>query len=310
MFRPQRPPAFPKASSPSSGIRNRDLDDLIRTAGGGRELMPTFVECTPAQRHPTQSKAAEVTIPHMDDATSLFGHVALVTGGGRRLGRAFAESLASRGAALAVHYGSDVSGAKATAQAAREHGVESETFRADLSDPQAAMDLVRRATDTFGFVDILINSAAIFEPVDAIDCSLESWQAHVSINLTAPFVLSQAFARMRNGQRGSIVNILDWRAQRPGSDHFPYTISKAGLATMTLSLAQGLAPAIRVNGLALGAILPPPGQTERKQGPIQDVPLGRWGEVEEACRALLFLVAGPEYITGQILHVDGGRHLV
>jgi pteridine reductase len=259
---------------------------------------------------PVDTRSATVTIPHVDNAKSLEGHVALVTGAGRRLGRAFAEALASQGAGVAVHFGSDSSGAQATVEAARARGVESHAFRADLSDHQATAALIRQVTDAFGSVDILVNSAAIFESVDATRCSLESWQTHFSINLTAPFVLSQAFARLRNGERGSIVNILDWRALRPGSDHFPYTISKAGLAAMTLSLAQGLAPAIRVNGLALGAILPPPGETERKEGPIKRVPLGRWGEVEEACRALLFLVAGPEYITGQILHLDGGRHLV
>jgi NAD(P)-dependent dehydrogenase (short-subunit alcohol dehydrogenase family) len=254
-------------------------------------------------------QSATVTIPCVDSEMSLDGHVALVTGAGGRLGRAFAESLADKGAALAVHYGRDLSGAQATVDTALALGVKAQAFHADLNDPQAVMELMRQASDAFGFVDILVNSAAVFEAVDAADCSLESWQTHFSINLTAPFVLSQAFARMRNGKQGSIVNILDWRALRPGSDHFPYTISKAGLAAMTLSLAQGLAPAIRVNGLALGAILPPPGETERTEGPIRHVPLGRWGEVEEACRALLFLIAGPDYITGQILHVDGGRHL-
>jgi pteridine reductase len=239
----------------------------------------------------------------------LSGHVALVTGAGRRLGKAFAEGLAERGAAVAIHFGADATGAQATVEAARAMGVEARAFQADLAEPGEAEQLVGRAAEAFGSVDILVNSAAIFEAVDATACSLASWQAHLSVNLTAPFVLSQSFARLRQGQRGSIVNILDWRALRPGPDHFPYTISKAGLAAMTLSLAQGLAPSIRVNGLALGAILPPPGESTKSEGPIEHVPLARWGEVQEACRALIFLLAGPEYITGQILHVDGGRHL-
>lgn len=262
---------------------------------------------TVGARMDTQS--ATVTISQMDDPVNLDGHVALVTGSGRRLGRAFAEALAARGAALAVHFGNDSSGAQVTLESARSLGVRAEAFQADLADPKAAVALLGQAIEAFGSVDILVNSAAIFESVDAAGCSLESWQTHFSVNLTAPFLLSQAFARARNGEKGSIVNILDWRALRPGSDHFPYTISKAGLAAMTLSLAQALAPAIRVNGLALGAILPHPGQAEKDEGPIKHVPLGRWGEVEEACQALVFLIAGPEYITGQILHVDGGRHL-
>lgn len=245
----------------------------------------------------------------MRETLNLEGRVALVTGSGRRLGRAFSEALASRGAALAIHYGRDASGAQAAVESVRSLGVKAQAFQADLADPQAARGLVDRAADAFGFVDVLVNSAAIFETVGAADCSLESWQAHMSVNLTAPFLLSQAFARRRQGERGAIVNILDWRALRPGPDHFPYTIGKAGLAAMTLSLAQALAPTIRVNGLALGAILPPPDEAERTEGPIEHVPLGRWGEVEEVCEALLFLVAGPQYVTGHILHVDGGRHL-
>jgi pteridine reductase len=245
----------------------------------------------------------------MDNPARLGGHVALITGSGRRLGKAFAEALAAQGASLAVHFRSDSSGAQATVEAALSLGVKAHAFKADLADPDAAGRLLSEAVDHFGFVDILVNSAAMFESVDATECTLESWQAHLSVNLTAPFLLSQAFARERKGEPGTIVNILDWRATRPGSDHFPYTISKAGLAAMTLTLAQTFAPAIRVNGLALGAILPPAGQAEKTDEPIKHVPLGRWGEVEEACRALVFLVAGPEYVTGQILHVDGGRHL-
>jgi pteridine reductase len=245
----------------------------------------------------------------MVESRSLDGHVALITGAGRRLGKAFAGALASRGAALAVHFGRDSRGAEATVEEAQSLGVKAEAFQADLADAQAAGSLIERAVKTFGFVDILVNSAAVFEPLDVLSCSLESWQRHISINLTSPFILSQAFARERNGEPGSIVNILDWRALRPGPDHFPYTVSKAGLAAMTLSLAQGLAPSIRVNGLALGAILPPPGQVEKTEEPIDRVPLKRWGEVEEVTKALLFLIAGPGYVTGQILHVDGGRHL-
>ncbi len=129
------------------------------------------------------------------------------------------------------------------------------------------------------------------------------------MNLTAPFLLSQAFARHRGGRPGAIVNLLDWRALRPGADHFAYTISKAGLAALTQSLAQALAPSIRVNGLALGAILPPPGAANDDIPPSARSPLGRWGTLQETCDALLFLLAGPDFITGEILHLDGGRHL-
>ena len=105
------------------------------------------------------------------------------------------------------------------------------------------------------------------------------------------------------------MNILDWRALRPGKDHFPYTISKAALSAMTQSLAVALAPGIIVNGLAFGAILPPSdgGETEDI---LNDVPVMRWAHLEEVGEALLFLLDGPEYITGEIVHLDGGRHLI
>jgi len=130
------------------------------------------------------------------------------------------------------------------------------------------------------------------------------------INLTTPFLLSQAFARaLEPGKEGRIVNILDWRALRPGPDHLPYTISKAGLVALTRSLAQALAPEISVNGIALGAILPP---SDGGAGDeiLKNVPAGRWAELEEVQKTLSFLLSGPSYITGEIIHVDGGRHLV
>ena len=129
------------------------------------------------------------------------------------------------------------------------------------------------------------------------------------VNLTAPFLLSQAFARTIGREaEGRIVNLLDWRAMRPGADHLPYTVSKAGLAALTQSLAIALAPNITVNGLALGAILAP-GEGAPKRL-LEQIPAGRWGALDEVGQALVFLLSGPAYVTGEILHVDGGRHLV
>ena len=136
---------------------------------------------------------------------------------------------------------------------------------------------------------------------------MEAWDRHFAVDLRAPFLLSQAFARERAGAPGAIVNLLDWRALRPAADHFPYTIAKAGLAAMTRSLALALAPTIRVNGLALGAILPP---ADGGTAGLDSVPSGRWARLEEVGQALLFLLGGSDYVTGNILHLDGGRHLV
>ncbi len=237
----------------------------------------------------------------------LTGRAALVTGAGRRLGRAFAEALAARGAAVAAHHGASAEGAGEVVQAAQKHGTAAVALQADLADPRQASALVDRAAEALGFVDVLVNSASVFDPGGLLETDLDSWERQLRVNLTAPFLLSQAFARHRAGRPGVIVNILDWRALRPGADHFAYTVSKAALASMTKSLALSLAPAIRVNGLALGAILPPAGQGNTPDQVLSRVPAGRWGTVEEAVEALLFLIAGSDFVTGAILHLDGGR---
>ncbi len=245
----------------------------------------------------------------MDQKYDLTGQSALITGAGRRLGRAFAEALAGCGANIAVHYGRSSKGAEETVQVALSHGVRAVTLQADLSQTDEVSSLIERAVEALGEVTILINNASIFEHLELMDTTLEAWQNHLTINLTAPFLLSQSFGRHRAGGQGVIINMLDWRALRPGPDHFPYTITKSGLAAMTRSLAQALAPTIRVNGLALGAILPPPGKERFSESIIEGVPLKRWGSVEETVEALLFLIAGPDFITGEILHLDGGRQL-
>jgi len=136
------------------------------------------------------------------------------------------------------------------------------------------------------------------------------WENHLAINLTAPFLLCQAFAKNHpTGETARIINILDWRALRPGTDHFPYTISKSGLYAMTKSLAAALAPEITVNGIAFGAILPPSDGGDVSEV-LDYVPADRWAELDEVHKTVLFLLTGPEYITGEVIHLDGGRHLV
>lgn len=223
------------------------------------------------------------------------------------MGRAFAEALADHGAGVVVHYGRSAMEAEEVASSLRDKGVQAAAVQADLAQPTEAAKLLSRAQQAIGEIHLLVNNAALFGPIGALNASLEEWQVHLDVNLTAPFLISQEFARARQGAHGSIVNLLDWRAMRPGTDHFPYTISKAALAALTRGLAVSLAPEIRVNGLALGAILPP--SDGGSEDPLEGVPSGRWGSVEEAIEAMLFLLAGPDYITGEILHIDGGRHL-
>lgn len=235
----------------------------------------------------------------------------MITGAARRLGRAFALACARAGAGVVVHHGHSAEEAQAVRREILDLGRSAWVFQADLSDPHETEALLARIGESTP-LHALVNSAAIFESLSLEATSLEEWQRHLQINLTTPFLLSQAFAkqaRARSLPDARIVNILDWRALRPGADHFPYTISKAALASLTRSLAVALAPDITVNGLALGAILPP---SDGRKNPdiIENVPLKRWAEAGEVEEALLFLLTCPRYITGEIIHVDGGRHLV
>jgi pteridine reductase len=238
---------------------------------------------------------------------SLNGKTVLVTGAARRVGKIFALACASAGADVVIHHGHSGEEAARVREEIARLGRQAWVFKADLSDSSAAGSLIPRINESTP-LHALVNSAAIFESLSLENTSPEAWEKHLAINLTAPFLLSQAFARQAP-EGGRIVNIVDWRALRPAADHFPYTISKAALASMTHSLAVALAPRIIVNGLALGAILPP---SDGKAAPdiTKSIPAGRWAEEDEVKQSLLFLLTCPAYITGQIIHLDGGRHLV
>src|SRR6266540_3240824 len=238
---------------------------------------------------------------------SLDGKTILITGAARRVGRIFALASAHAGADVVIHHGHSDAEAEAVRAEIISLGRRAWVFKADLSDPSQAADLIPLINEST-LLHGLVNSAAIFASLSSDNTSMEEWQKHMAINLTAPFLLSQAFAKQASdGAR--IVNIIDWRALRPGADHFPYTISKAALASMNKSLAVALAPKIIVNGLALGAILPP-SDGKAKPDIIKSIPAGRWAKENEVEQALLFALTCPAYITGEIIHVDGGRHLV
>lgn len=237
----------------------------------------------------------------------LNGKTILITGGAKRVGKIFALACARAGADVVIHHGHSADDAEVTREVIKNLGRQAWVVKADLNDSSQAGNLIALINESTS-LDGLVNSAAIFESLSLEGTSLEGWQKHLQINLTAPFLLSQAFAKQApEGAR--IVNILDWRALRPGADHFPYTISKAALAAMTKSLAVSLAPKIIVNGLALGAILPP-SNGKAKPDILKSIPARRWAEEEEVEQALLFTLTCPAYITGEIVHVDGGRHLV
>jgi pteridine reductase len=240
---------------------------------------------------------------------SLEGKTILVTGSGVRLGRYIAITLAKAGANILLHYNTSAKFAEETAGDIQALGAKVTILQADLSNLREAsslMDLARKQGPVFG----IVHNAAIFEPLRLADVTPENWQKHMDINLASPFFISQAFFNgLGQEDHGRIIMMLDWRALRPGVDHLPYTISKAGLAALTQTLALSMAPRVTVNGIALGAILPPAEDVSADKI-IQPVPMKRWATLDELGQTILFLMGGPEYITGEIIHLDGGRHLV
>jgi len=245
----------------------------------------------------------------MSDPLPLLNKTILVTGSARRIGRHVALELAKNGADILIHHAHSLAEAKSVCKEIQGLGRKAEILQADLSDAAqtlALADQILRHKPVYA----LINNAAIFEPISFHDTDLPSWQHHLNINLTAPFLLSQGFAKqIEPGSQGSIINILDWRALRPTNDHFPYSISKAGLAALTQAMAVSLAPDICVNGLAFGAVLPP-SDGGKAEMVLRDTPIKRLASLEEVSQAILFLLTGPAYMTGDIIYLDGGRHLV
>src|SRR5258706_9061830 len=236
----------------------------------------------------------------------LLGKTVLVTGAARRVGRILASACGRAGADVVIHHGHSDKEAAEVQEEIASFGRRAWVLASDLSRADEVSELISRA-NAINTLYALVNSAAIFESLSLADTTLDDWQRHIDLNLTAPFLLSQAFAK--HVSEGRIVNILDWRALRPGADHFPYAMSKAALAAVTKALAVALAPRITVNGLALGAILPP-SDRPASDALIKDVPAKRWSEPQELEQALVFLLSGPAYITGEIIHVDGGRHFI
>jgi NAD(P)-dependent dehydrogenase (short-subunit alcohol dehydrogenase family) len=241
----------------------------------------------------------------------LKGRVAIVTGGAVRLGRAQAIALAEHGADVVVHYHSSSGPAEEVVRQIQDLGRRAIAVQADLGDASAAPGIIEHSVEAFGQADILVNSAAIFEPGEWHDTTEENWDRHFEINLKSPFFLTQAFARqVGNDRRAHVINIADWRAVHPGSDHVAYTLAKAGIVAMTKSLALALAPNIQVNAIAPGLILPPPGRGEAYFAQAaSDIPAQRTGSPAEIVKALLFLLDS-DFVTGELLYVTGGEHLL
>lgn len=241
----------------------------------------------------------------------LEGKVALVTGSGVRLGRALALALAAEGADLVIHYHASSEPAQDAVDEIRTMGRQAIHLQADLSRFDQVRSLIERARAWMGHLDVLVNSAAIFESAGVADTSERNWDRHFFLNLKAPFFLSQAFAaQVGEDQRAHIVNIADWRGVQPDPEYLAYSLTKAGLLAMTKALSLALAPEVQVNAIAPGAILPPPGEGQEYLEELaqQRIPLGRPGSPAEVAKALIYLLSS-DFVTGETLFVTGAEHL-
>jgi len=235
---------------------------------------------------------------------------ALITGAAKRIGRAIALDLAAHGWAVAVHFNSSEADAIQVCDEIVQAGGRAAPVRADLRREEDCTALVKRATAVLGTPTLLINNASIFEKDSPETATRESWEAHMQINLRAPFVLIQEFsAALPEDAAGHVVNIVDQRVWNLTGAFTSYTVSKAALWTLTRTLALALAPRIRVNAVGPGPTLPSARQTEEQfQKQWQAVPLARQVFTDEICEAIRFIIDAHS-MTGQMIALDGGQHL-
>ena len=238
----------------------------------------------------------------------LRGKTALITGGAKRLGRATALSLAEAGVNVAVHYRASSREAEETVAEAAARGVRSWAVSADLNDPEQAEGLLDRVVAMAGPVDVLINNASIFPETGFWELAASDVMRNTRVNAVAPLLIARRFTQQ--GRPGHIVNFLDCRIVDYDAAHVPYHLSKRMLFTLTRIMALEFAPRIQVNAIAPGLILPPEGKDETYLEHLaQTNPLKRYGNAGEITAALLFLLSS-DFITGQVIFVDGGRHIM
>jgi len=234
----------------------------------------------------------------------------LITGGARRIGAATARHLHQQGMNIVIHHNSSSHDAEELRNELCNSRPDSVSLiRGNLKDISAMKQLIRETIQKLGRLDALINNASAFYPTPLSSSKEDDWDNLFTINLKAPYFLAQAAAPYLKKQKGCIVSIIDIYAQRPLMNHAIYCATKAGLASVTRSLANELGPDIRVNGVAPGAILWPENDTDEiaQQRMISDTPLKRMGTPADIAKTIHFLIDGPDFITGQILNVDGGR---
>ena len=248
----------------------------------------------------------------MDTGSRLAGQTALITGAARRVGAQLARALHAEGANLAIHCHRSLAQAqRLSAELNAVRPASAEVFGADLRDAAQPAHLVAQTCTRFGGLNLLINNASSFYPTPLGTITLAQWQDLMGTNLQAPLFMAQAAAAPLKASRGAIINIVDIHGLRPLRDHTVYSTAKAGLIMLTRALARELAPEVRVNAVAPGAVLwPEAGMDEqRKEKILEQTPLHRPGSPADIARAVLFFAAESPFVTGQILAVDGGLGL-
>lgn len=236
------------------------------------------------------------------------GKVALVTGAGRRLGRAMAQALAGRGMAVALHYHASEHGARELQQEIARAGGRAACFQADLTSAEAARELPRQVVSQLGRLDVLVNSAAVMHRLSFEDTSSEQWDSILNLNLRSLFFTAQGAAPALRAARGKIVNLADLAGLEPWPGFAAHSISKAGVVMLTKVLARSLAPEVTVNAIAPGAVLVPEEYSgDEQERLVRSTPLRRLGSPSDVVSALFYLLEGGDFVTGEILVVDGGR---
>ena len=242
---------------------------------------------------------------------NISGKGALITGSAKRIGRLTAIELAKRGARIAIHFRNSVQEANETLRLIQAEGGSGALFQADLIEVPAIEEMFRNLDRQFGGLDILVNSASTFHTSTAVETSAELWNEQLNSNARAPFFVAQAAAQMMMKRgNGKIVNIVDVAGEVIWPGYFAYSVSKAALIAVNRGLAKAYAPAIQVNGIAPGPVLFPDHYTEeQKRSAIERTLLKRAGHPSDIVNAVVFLIEN-DYITGEIIHVDGGRHIM
>ncbi len=242
---------------------------------------------------------------------NLQGKVALVTGGAIRVGKAISLELAAAGADIVVNYNSSAGPAEETVTEIRALGRRAIAQQADVSQGDQVQRLIDRAVSELGRLDVLVNSASVWQRTPWAELGEAEWDRQIAVDLKGPFLCARAAApHLAAHGDGAIVNIVDLSAFTPFPNFLPHSVAKAGLLNMTYSLAMELAPAVRVNAIAPGPVLPPPEYTEQQlAASAKRTLLKRWGTPEDVARAVRYLVEA-EYVTGAVLPVDGGERLI